>query len=105
MTLKDRQFFEHFERLAQSDTAEVVRVYCCPCCGYPTLGEPPSYGICPICSWQDDGCDGGGPNACGLAATRENSAEYLTSFSPCLRSQFYQGSRQNNRRKTNLARG
>ena len=29
--------------------------YPCPCCGYLTLSEPPgSYGICPVCFWEDD---------------------------------------------------
>lgn len=29
--------------------------YTCPCCGYPTLSEPPgSFAICPICRWEDD---------------------------------------------------
>src|SRR3569623_358328 len=27
----------------------------CPCCGYFVFSEPPgSYGICPICFWEDD---------------------------------------------------
>ena len=29
--------------------------YPCPCCGYHTLSEEPgSYGICPVCYWEDD---------------------------------------------------
>lgn len=29
----------------------------CPCCGYPTLLEPPpgTYELCPVCFWEDDG--------------------------------------------------
>jgi len=80
MTLHDRKFYEHHEQSAP--IAELVRVYCCPCCGYPILTEPASYEICPLCSWEDDGCDGGGPNACGLAEAREYFKRYLTSYSP-----------------------
>jgi len=30
--------------------------YSCPCCGYLTLDEKPpgTYGICPVCFWEDD---------------------------------------------------
>lgn len=29
--------------------------FTCPCCGYIVFNEPPgSYGICPICFWEDD---------------------------------------------------
>ena len=83
MTLTDRKFFEHYESACSAGAEAVfVRVYCCPCCEYPTVGEPPSYEICPICSWEDDGCDGGGPNACGLAEAQRHFREYMTSYSP-----------------------
>ena len=27
----------------------------CPVCGYDSFGEPPgSFGICPVCDWEDD---------------------------------------------------
>lgn len=32
-------------------------LYCCPCCGYATLGEPEAYEICVVCGWEDDGQD------------------------------------------------
>jgi hypothetical protein len=28
--------------------------YYCPCCGYKTLSEERSWGICEICFWEDD---------------------------------------------------
>ena|SRR5579871_5431367 len=29
--------------------------YPCPCCGFLTFDEEPgSYGICPVCDWEDD---------------------------------------------------
>ena len=82
MTLNERKFYEHYESPAPGAEPVLVRVYCCPCCGYPTVGEPPSYDICSVCSWQDDGCDGGGPNACGIAEAQEYFRRYLTSYSP-----------------------
>lgn len=27
----------------------------CPCCGYRTLEEPSTLGLCPVCWWEDDG--------------------------------------------------
>lgn len=29
----------------------------CLCCGYQTLSRPGSFGLCPVCWWQDDGQD------------------------------------------------
>ncbi|WP_199252633.1 CPCC family cysteine-rich protein [Chachezhania sediminis] len=26
----------------------------CPCCGYPTIDEPDTCEVCPICDWEDD---------------------------------------------------
>jgi hypothetical protein len=82
MSLTNRKYYEHYESPADGTEAAIVRVYCCPCCGYPTVGEPPSYEICPICCWEDDGRDGGGPNACSLVQAQEYFQQYLTSYSP-----------------------
>ena len=30
-------------------------MFCCPCCGYPTLTEWWAFQICTLCWWQDDG--------------------------------------------------
>ncbi len=78
MDQRDRKFYEHYDE----DRAAIVRVYCCPCCEFPRLSEPAGYEICDICSWEDDGCDGGGPNACGLEEAQGYFRRYLTSYSP-----------------------
>lgn len=78
MFLNNRIFFEHRDE----DATTLVRVYCCPCCGHPTLTEPGGYEICEICSWEDDGSDGGGPNACSLDEAQGYYRRYLTSYSP-----------------------
>lgn len=49
MTFQGRKFYEHY-----APSGELVRVYCCPCCGYPGVDEPPSYNICTLCGWEDD---------------------------------------------------
>ena len=57
----------------------------CPCCGLPTLSEPASHEICPVCWWQDDGQDDstaeevrGGPNGgYSLARARANVVDHL----------------------------
>lgn len=42
--------------------------YTCQCCGYKTLPEPKgSYGICPICFWEDDIIQNQSPFYCGGA--------------------------------------
>lgn len=82
MALAERKFYEHYESPPSGGEAVIVRVYCCPCCGYPTVGQPASYEICPICSWEDDGRDGGGPNAGSLADAQRYFREYMTSYSP-----------------------
>ena len=54
--------------------------YACPCCGYLTLGEPPSgtYEICEVCFWEDDGVQfrnpqyEGGANKVSLNDARKN---------------------------------
>jgi hypothetical protein len=78
----DRPFFDHCATPPGGGDPRLVRVYCCPCCGYPTLSEPAAYEICRICSWEDDGCDGGGPNAGSLDEARENFRKHLTSYGP-----------------------
>ncbi len=57
--------------------------YTCPCCGYQTLDEPPgSYGICPICFWEDDHTQlldpwyAGGANVPSLVEAQKNFQEY-----------------------------
>lgn len=33
-------------------------IYACPCCGLPTLEEPPGcFDVCQVCYWEDDGQD------------------------------------------------
>lgn len=48
-------FIDAAAHLAARDTA-LGRRYPCPCCGYLTLGEPPTgtYDICAVCFWEDD---------------------------------------------------
>jgi hypothetical protein len=82
MDKSDRKFFEHYEAPWVDGEPKLVRVYSCPCCGYPTLSEPAGYEICDICSWEDDGGDGYGPNAYSLEEARENFRQYLTSYGP-----------------------
>jgi len=57
--LSHRTYYQHWDAITPS---ELVQVYCCPCCKYPIFNEPQSYGICCLCSWEDDDGDGGGPN-------------------------------------------
>jgi uncharacterized Zn finger protein (UPF0148 family) len=47
-----------------------LKIFTCPSCGYPTLGERGGYEICSICDWEDDNQDDpkadeiwGGPNS------------------------------------------
>lgn len=55
--------------------------YPCPCCGYLVFSDPPgSYGICPVCFWEDDHIQlrwpdrPGGANKPSLAQAQENFA-------------------------------
>jgi hypothetical protein len=82
MDTNGRRFFEHYTSAADGGEMKVVRTYCCPCCGLPTLSERAGYEICEICSWEDDGSNGYGPNACSLDEAREHFRQYLTSYSP-----------------------
>ena len=55
----------------------------CPCCGYRTLNEQPpgTFGICPVCYWEDDPVQyadpdlAGGANEVSLSVARRNFAE------------------------------
>lgn len=56
----------------------------CPCCRYPTLSEQPpgTYGVCPVCDWEDDGVQfrepdyEGGANRVSLIEARRNFAAF-----------------------------
>ena len=58
--------------------------YTCPCCGYKSLDEKPpgTYGICPICFWEDDGIQfddpdyEGGANVVSLRQAQKNFTEF-----------------------------
>ncbi|WP_094607966.1 hypothetical protein SPACI_044580 [Sporomusa acidovorans DSM 3132] len=68
---------------------------CCPCCGYPTL-QPrdhprmPTFEICVLCRWQDDGQTdldadkvyGGANGRYSLTEARANFRKYLLKYSP-----------------------
>src|SRR3989344_465877 len=60
------------EHIKQKD----IKLFSCPSCGYPTLGERGGYEICSICDWEVDNQDDpkadelwGGPNS-NLSLTR-----------------------------------
>ena len=47
-----------------------LKIFTCPCCGYPTLAERGGFSMCTVCLWEDDGQDNetadevwGGPNS------------------------------------------
>lgn len=56
----------------------------CPCCGFRTLdSEPPgTYGLCPVCWWEDDQVQfndpefQGGANGVSLRQARGNFARF-----------------------------
>jgi len=59
-----RKIFD--EHIKQKD----IKLFTCPSCSYPTLGERGGYEICSICDWEDDNQDDpkadeiwGGPNS------------------------------------------
>ena len=81
MLLPHRKYYQHYVKSTQADTHEIVRIYCCPCCGYPTIGEPGGYEICEVCHWEDDNGDDGGPNGdYSLQEAQENFKQYLTMY-------------------------
>jgi hypothetical protein len=57
-----------------------MTAHACPCCGFLTFEEPPpgTYGICPVCYWEDDPVQfedpsyAGGANRVSLAQARQN---------------------------------
>ncbi|WP_081492848.1 CPCC family cysteine-rich protein [Pseudomonas donghuensis] len=58
-------------------------MFTCPCCGYAVFEEHPgSYGICPICFWEDDVFQlyyphqAGGPNRCSLIEAQVNFVQF-----------------------------
>ena len=73
-----------------SKSGEKMKLWECPCCGYPTLRELDSFEICFLCWWEDDGQgDGdadrvkGGPNGdYSLTEARKNFREWLIIFRP-----------------------
>jgi hypothetical protein len=77
MPLPHRKYYQHWDKSTPSD---VIRAYCCPCCDYPTVGEPPSFGICAICSWEDDDCEWGANGDYDLEEARKNFKQYLTKY-------------------------
>jgi len=64
-----RQVLPPNERKRLLLRAPVKRKYACPCCGFLTLSnEPPgTYGLCPVCFWEDDGVQFQNPNYAGGA--------------------------------------
>lgn len=60
-----------------------MQKFTCPCCGFKTLSEKPagSYGICPICFWEDDNVQAndpdyeGGANRVSLRQAQKNFKE------------------------------
>ena len=61
-------------------------LYLCPCCGYLVFKElPGSYGICPVCYWEDSLSElrfatrGGGANTPSLVEAQLNYIKHGTS--------------------------
>lgn len=74
--LPPRQSFEY-----RQDGKTVERAFLCPVCDYPTVYAPGDYGICDLCSWEDDDFDEGGPNGdYSLAEARENFQDHLSMY-------------------------
>ena len=67
--------------------------YPCPCCGYLTLGEKPTWTflICEVCFWEDDPvqyrdpCYGGGANKVSLKEAQLNFSTFGASEKRCLK--------------------
>ena len=63
-------FYERREIFDVYLQSHALKIFTCPGCSYPTLGERGGYEICPICGWEDDNQDDpkadevwGGPNS------------------------------------------
>lgn len=70
------QFYEY-----RRDGINLERAFQCPVCDFPTLSEPEGYEICPLCDWEDDGFNSGGPNGdYTLAEARSNFAKHLSMY-------------------------
>ena len=76
MRLSHRKYYQHWEK----EPHELVRLYCCPCCDYPTLGEPGGFEICSVCNWEDDDCDAGANGDYTIEEARNNFKQYLTKY-------------------------
>jgi hypothetical protein len=55
--------------------------YKCPCCGFRTLSEKPpgTFGICPVCLWEDDNAQYEDPNLEG-GANRPSLTQAIKNF-------------------------
>ena len=76
MRLSHRKYYQHWEKAPH----ELVRLYCCPCCDYPTLSAPGDNQICSVCKWEDDDCDAGANGDYTLEEARSNFKKYLTMY-------------------------
>lgn len=62
----------------------ITSKYACPCCGHKTFTEEPNgtYGICPVCYWEDDPIQrndpnyDGGANRVSLRQAQKNFIEF-----------------------------
>jgi len=67
--------------------------YTCPCCGYKTLEQEPTYtdAICKICFWQDDGVQfqdpdyEGGANEISLRQAQKNFIKFGACEEYCIK--------------------
>lgn len=62
-------FFARRKQFDEYILENKLKIFTCPCCGYPTLSARGIYIACSICDWEDDGQDDheadevwGGPN-------------------------------------------
>jgi uncharacterized Zn finger protein (UPF0148 family) len=64
-----RRFFRRRELFDNFIKTELIKIFTCPSCGFPTLKERGENEICPLCNWKDNYQDDeqadevwGGPN-------------------------------------------